>query len=309
MKPLHVGLLVIAGALGGAVIMKMAQRPAAAPVTAPAPAPAAAPATAPAAAAPAPVAESAPSPFPEKEAEKKAAVRRHKAAPKPEPETVAQNQPPAGASAPPAQPTAPAAPAEPAKTPEPAPAEATPPPPPPPAPTVTLSAGTILSVRLIEGLSSDRNQPGDTFTGTLDAPLVADGFVIAERGARVEGRVVESEKAGRVKGLSSLGVVLTRLHTSDGQKVAIKTDTFTKQGQASHGTDAAKVGGGAALGAIIGAIAGGGKGAAIGAGVGGAAGAGDVVLTRGKPAVLPTETRIQFRLSEPITLTEQPRKS
>jgi hypothetical protein len=161
-------------------------------------------------------------------------------------------------------------------------------------------------VRLVEGLSSDRNQPGDTFSATLDTPLVVDGFVIAERGARVEGRVVDSAKAGRVKGTSSLGVVLTRLHTSDGQHIAIKTDTFTRQGAQSRGSDAAKVGGAAAVGAIIGAIAGGGKGAAIGAGAGGAAGTGGVLLTRGKPAVLPSETHLNFRLSEPVTLTERP---
>ncbi len=49
---------------------------------------------------------------------------------------------------------------------------------------------------------------------------------------------------------------------------------------------------------MIGALAGGGKGAAIGAGVGGGAGAGDVMLTR-KPAALPSETRITFRLKTP----------
>jgi hypothetical protein len=160
-------------------------------------------------------------------------------------------------------------------------------------------------VRLVEGLSSDRNQPGDLFTATLTDPVVANGYVIAERGARLEGKVVESQKAGKVKGLSSIGIVLTRLNTADGQHVPLRTDTFTKQGQESRGTDAAKVGGGAALGAIIGAIAGGGKGAGIGAGVGGAAGAGDVLLTRGKPAVLATETHLRFRLSEPVSITER----
>jgi hypothetical protein len=61
------------------------------------------------------------------------------------------------------------------------------------------------------------------------------------------------------------------------------------------------------LGAIIGAIAGGGKGAGIGAGVGGAAGAGDVLLTRGKDAVIPVETKLTFRLQEPVSITEQGR--
>ncbi len=182
----------------------------------------------------------------------------------------------------------------------------TPAPPPPPQPrTVTLAPGTLLSVRLGETLSSDKVQPNDPFTGTLDRPLVVDGLVVAERGARVEGRVVEAQQAGRIKGVSSLAIRLVRLNTSDGQRVTIQTDTFRKEGETSKGEDAAKVGAGAGLGAVIGAIAGGGKGAAIGAAVGGAAGAGTVAATRGKPTVLPVETRIDFRLSNSVTLTEQ----
>ena len=146
--------------------------------------------------------------------------------------------------------------------------------------------------------------PGDTFTASLYRELVVDGFVIAERGARVEGRVVAAERDGKVKGVSSLSVELTRIHTTDGQDVAIQTDSFERRWDPNQRTDVEKVGGGAALGAIIGAIAGGGKGAAIGAGVGGGAGAGDVLLTR-KPATLPSETRITFRLRAPVTLTEK----
>jgi len=158
---------------------------------------------------------------------------------------------------------------------------------------------------LIETVSSDKNHPGDIFTGTLDAPLVVDGLVLAERGARVEGKVVESQQAGRIKGLSSIALELTRVNLSDGQRVEISTDSFTKRGPQSHAADAEKIGGGAALGAIIGAIAGGGKGAAIGAGVGGAAGTGTVAATRGKPAVLPSETKISFRINNTVTVTER----
>jgi MFS family permease len=62
---------------------------------------------------------------------------------------------------------------------------------------------------------------------------------------------------GKVKGLAVLAIELTQLNTSDGQRVVISTDSFTKTGPESKGNDAAKVGGGAALGAIIGAILGG----------------------------------------------------
>jgi hypothetical protein len=182
--------------------------------------------------------------------------------------------------------------------------EAAPVPSPPPTltPQVTLKAGALIPARTIEGLSSERNAAGDGFTATLDQPLVADGWVIAERGARLEGKVVE---AGRANGRSNLVVVLTQLRTTDGQRIPIETETFEKHAQASTAEDAAKVAAGAAIGAAIGAIAGGGKGAGIGAAVGTAAGAGGAVATRAKSAVLPAETRIDFRLRNSITITER----
>lgn len=178
----------------------------------------------------------------------------------------------------------------------------------PPAPQprhVTLNAGLPLPVRLVAGLSSERNAADDVFLATLDKELVVDGFVIAERGARVEGRVVAVDRGGRVRGVAALAVELTRLHTSDGQTVAIQTDRVFKHAEAGRQEDATKVAGGAIIGAVIGAIAGGGKGAAIDVGVGGGAGAGDVLLTRGQPAELPSEARLTFHLQNPAPLTER----
>jgi hypothetical protein len=171
--------------------------------------------------------------------------------------------------------------------------------------TVTVAEGTLLPVRLMERLSTETHQVGDTFSATLDQPLVVDGFVIAERGARVEGKISQSVDAGRVKGTSQLAVELTRLTTADGQKIAIRTADFTKDGEKSTGRDAAKVGIGAAIGSAIGAIAGGGKGAAIGAAAGAGAGTGAVLATRGKAAELPVETRLTFRLAEAVKITER----
>ncbi|HLJ44509.1 MAG TPA: hypothetical protein VKU01_00790 [Bryobacteraceae bacterium] len=208
---------------------------------------------------------------------------------------------PAPVAAPPPQP--PPAPIEAKIEPPPQPKELEPPP--PVAPTVTIAAGTALSVRVGETLSTQRSKQGDRFMATLEQPLVVDGFVIAERGARCLGRVMQSDPGGKVKGTAELQVDLFQVTLSDGQHVRIRTAPYQKQADASHGTDAAKVGGGAALGAIIGALAGGGKGAGIGAAAGGAAGAGDVMLTRGKPAVIPVETRLSFRLQDPVTVTEQ----
>ncbi len=170
---------------------------------------------------------------------------------------------------------------------------------------VTLAAGTLLPVRIGETLSSARNQTGDSFLATLSEPLVIDGWIIADRGARLEGRVVDASQAGRVRGVSYLRISLVRLATADHQNIRISTEPYVRTGSSSTGTDAAKIGGGAALGAIIGAIAGGGKGAAIGAGAGGAAGAGDVLLTRGKTAEIPVETRVSFKVQDSVVITEK----
>ena len=310
MKPAQIGVLIAvaaAAAVGGGFFVKWQSSRNVAPVpvaVASQPVTPAAPSAAPA------EPEAQPSPFtdqkPQKEVKPSRKPRVRRAV---EAESVAQNQPPAERAAPAVQPPAPeqvSRPEPPAAAPaSPAPVEAEAPAPPPPPRKVTLAAGTLIPARTIEALSSDRNQAGDTFTATLDQPLVVDGLVIAERGAHLEGKVVRAERAGRVKGVSDLAIELTQLNLSDGQRVEIETETFEKHGDTSKREDAAKVGAGAALGAIIGAIAGGGKGAGIGAAAGGAAGAGDVLVTRGKAAELKPETRINFRMRNSVTITER----
>jgi hypothetical protein len=183
--------------------------------------------------------------------------------------------------------------------------EPAPPPPPPQPRTVTLAAGEHLTIRLSHSLSTERNLSGDTFYANLDEPIIIDGMVIAKKGARVEGRVLEAQQAGRVKGLSKLSIELVRLDAADGQTIGIVTSKIHVQGEETKGDDAKKVGIGAGVGAIIGAIAGGGKGAAIGAGVGAGAGGGAVAATRGKPAEIASETRLTFRLLDPVEVVEK----
>ena len=170
---------------------------------------------------------------------------------------------------------------------------------------VVLTAGTPLVVRVGENVSAARNQVGDSFFATLEQQLVIDGFIIADRGSRVIGKVAEAVPAGRGGGESHLRVELVRLSTSDGQRVPIRTEQYAKDGSASAGSDLAKIGAGAAIGAAIGAMAGGGKGAAIGAGAGAAAGTGAVLLSSGRSVEIPVETRLTFRVKDSITLTEK----
>lgn len=170
---------------------------------------------------------------------------------------------------------------------------------------VTLAAGTSLIIRLGETLSTDHNYTGDTFRAMLESPVIMRGFIIADKGSKVLGCIANAQRAGRIDGLSDLVLTVTEINTTDGQRVRVDTSSYDKRGPASSDRDTAEIAGGAALGALIGAVAGGGRGAAIGAGIGAAAGTGAVLATRGRPAVLPVETRLTFHLATPVTITEK----
>jgi hypothetical protein len=213
---------------------------------------------------------------------------------------------PAVESVPPQSVSTPTPPAEQPNTDTPPAAEPSPMVPPDPQPhVVTLPSGTVLAIRLGETLSTEHNYTGDTFRATLLSPLIQDGFIIADKGSKVLGRVVSAQSAGHLANVAALSLVVTELNTTDGQRVQVMTNMYSRRGNSNVGQDTAKIAGGAALGAIIGGIAGGGKGAAIGAGAGGAAGTGAVLLTHGKPAVVENETQITFRLASPVTITEK----
>jgi hypothetical protein len=81
------------------------------------------------------------------------------------------------------------------------------------------------------------------------------------------------------------------------------TTSDVRQSGSSRGEDsAAKIGGGATLGAFIGGLAGGGKGATIGAAVGGGAGTSAQVFSKGKQVKIPSETRLDFALEPPFDI-------
>jgi hypothetical protein len=174
---------------------------------------------------------------------------------------------------------------------------------PPPAPvTVTVPAGTRLSVRITDPLSSETAKVGDTFRGTLDNAISIGDKVVVPRDADVQGRVLAVKPSTHFTGQSDLALEMTVLDIN-GKSYDIATNQWDKKGTARGKRTAATVGGGAALGAVIGAIAGGGKGAAIGAGAGAAAGTGVQGVTKGQKVELPSETVLEFELAQPVTVT------
>lgn len=166
---------------------------------------------------------------------------------------------------------------------------------------VTIAQGTPIKVRTTSMLSTKSAKTGESFEATLAEPLVIDGQSIAPRGARVEGRVVNSDPGGRVKGVATISVRLTSMRVG-GHEVDLNTSVVARKARATKRRDAEKIGIGAGIGAAIGAIAGGGQGAAIGAASGGAAGTGLVLATHGEPAQIPAESVLTFKLTAPVTV-------
>lgn len=185
-------------------------------------------------------------------------------------------------------------------TPPPPPTPAPPPPPPPPQ-KVTIPAGTTLAVRLVDGLDSEKNQPGETFHATLNSPLSVEGDIAIPAGYDVEGHVVDVKSAGKFAGQSLLVLQLDRI-SANGKSYAVTTDQYKRQGSSRGKNTAEKVGAGAAIGAIIGGLAGGGKGAGIGAAAGGGLGGGVQAATKGQQIKLPSETVLNFTLQNPLTV-------
>ncbi len=167
---------------------------------------------------------------------------------------------------------------------------------------LTLPAGTWITVRVNEPISSDKSQPGDTFTATIARPVIADGHVIAHPGQMVSGVISEAQKAGRVKGVSRLGLELTEIGIADGRQVQVKTKLMERRGDTSVGRDAAAIGTTTAAGAAIGAAVNGGVGAGVGAGAGLVVSTIGVLLTRGRPTIVYPEQPLTFRLETPITI-------
>ncbi len=166
---------------------------------------------------------------------------------------------------------------------------------------ITVPAGQSILVRMIDGVDSAKNHVGDLFHASLETDLNVNGVLVARKGTDVYGRLASSDKGGTFSGKSELQLELTRL-VIDGRDYPVVSSDYNVQGKSQGSSAAKKVGGGAVAGAIIGAIAGGGKGAAIGAAAGGGAGAGVQILTKGDKVKVPSETLLEFRLQQPVTI-------
>ena len=174
----------------------------------------------------------------------------------------------------------------------------------PPAPVIrefTAPAGTSIPIRITERLDSQTATDGEPFNGVVTRDVVADGAVVIAAGSAVSGRVVAAKDAGHYKGHSLLSIELTSVRRR-GTVLPLSTAAYTVEGKNRGTNSAEKIGGGAAVGAVLGGIFGHGKGAAIGALAGGGGGAAVQGFTRGQQVAIASETPIRFRLLHSLTV-------
>jgi len=165
-----------------------------------------------------------------------------------------------------------------------------------------VPAGTTLGLQLTTAVASDTSALEDLVRARVVRPVVVDGQTVIPAGAEVVGTVTGVEQAGRVKGRSRIAFRFDSLRV-DKERHDIETETVAREGEATRGEDATKVGIGAGVGAAIGGILGGGKGAAKGAAIGGAAGTGTVLATRGREVRLAVGDSVEARLSAPLKVS------
>lgn len=158
-----------------------------------------------------------------------------------------------------------------------------------------IPAGSALTIRLTSEISSGSARSGQSFHGTLARSVVIRGKTVARGGAPVTGVVSHVKRSGRLHAPGELSLRLTSINLNGGL-VALSTTSVSTKGKSHKKGNIEKIGGGAAAGTLIGALAGGGQGALIGAAAGGAAGTGVAAATGKEEAKFHAEQALTFRV-------------
>lgn len=164
-----------------------------------------------------------------------------------------------------------------------------------------IPSGTAVHVRVDEAIDTRRNRAGDEFSATLSEPIEVDGLVMVPEGTEFSGHVTTAAASGRLKGRAFIGLRLDSFRLN-GRQYPVETSSVERVSASHKKRNAILIGGGAGLGAAIGAIAGGGKGALIGAGAGAGAGTVGAAATGKRQVGIGAETPLRFALRASVEL-------
>lgn len=181
----------------------------------------------------------------------------------------------------------------------------------------TLPSDTVISVQMNSTLSSRTARVGDKFIATVTVPVYVNGQTVIPAGTIVEGRVTQVTPAKRMNRSGTIGIDFDDLVFPNGSRLGLvggltSSDPETRRhiddesrvsGQGNN-RPAVFIGGGGAIGAVLGGIAGGGKGAVLGGVAGAGAGVAGVLLAKGEEAQVPAGTPFGVQLKQPLVIRE-----
>ena len=166
---------------------------------------------------------------------------------------------------------------------------------------VIVPAGTAIRVSLDHAISSATSQPGDLFEGTVSQTVVVEGQTVIPAGSRASGTLLDARESGRLTGRAQLRLALSSIEVN-GERYDVNTTSISRWGGDHKKRNWAWIGGGAAGGTLIGALAAGGKGALIGGPLGAGAGVAVATITGKKSTRFHSEQELTFKLTEPIAV-------
>jgi len=164
---------------------------------------------------------------------------------------------------------------------------------------LTVATGTRLRIRLNDSLSSHSNHAGDSFSATLAEPVIVDGETALASGTRVLGTVTQAE-VPKIGGRAKLSLRFDSVEAG-GEPLPLDA-VFAASGKSERMKDAAIIGGGTIVGAVLGDEVEHGEGGVLGAVAGGIAGALGAKKTQGKPVVVPAGSELTLELRAPVTV-------
>ena len=168
---------------------------------------------------------------------------------------------------------------------------------------LVVPADAVLGLQIERTISSEVARVEDRVEARVTRDVRVGDRVAIPAGSVVQGSVMEVERGGKVKERARLGIRFHTVVLADGSRHTIRTDSVVREGASPANESAAKIGGAAVGGAILGAILGGGKGAVIGGTVGAAGGTAATMAGGRNPAVLPAGTTVSVRVQQPVTVT------
>lgn len=166
-------------------------------------------------------------------------------------------------------------------------------------PPLQLPAGTELALEMLSGLSSGTSVVGDRFRARVLTDVMAGDAVAIPAGSAVEGSVTDVVPLKKIGGQPQIALGFDLVELASGA-VPIRA-SLIEAGKKQAGRDAAKIGGAAAAGAVLGHQVDEEKGKLIGAIVGGAIGTA-VAAKTGKEVELPAGTQISVQLEQAIEI-------